>query len=414
MNKNNFISKWKKFTGNEFLKYVGPGILVTVGFIDPGNWASNIAAGSTYGYKLLWIVTLSTIMLILLQHNAAHLGIVTGLCISEAINKHMKPSIGKVVTATAVLAAIGTAMAEILGAAIALKMLFHIPIKIGASMSSILIIFMLFTNSYRRIEKVIIGFVSIIGLSFIFETALVNVNWSEAAKSLVIPNIPNGSLPIIMSVLGAVVMPHNLFLHSEVIQSRKWNLKDKTIIEKQLKYEFMDTLLSMIIGFVINSSMILVAVTFFENGINVTEVEQAQVMLKPLLGSSSSLVFAIALLFAGIASCITAGMAGGSIFAGLFGEEYDINNKHSKIGVLITILFALLIIFFIDNPFNGLIYSQMLLSVQLPITIFSQLYLTSSEKVMGQYKNTSTENIILWIIGGIVAVLNIMLLISSF
>lgn len=414
MKKNNFISKWKKFTGNEFLKYVGPGILVTVGFIDPGNWASNIAAGSSYGYKLLWIVTLSTIMLILLQHNAAHLGIVTGLCISEAINKHMKSSIGKVITGTAVLAAIGTAMAEILGAAIALKMLFHIPIKIGASISAILIIFMLFSNSYRRIEKIIIGFVSIIGLSFIFETALVNVNWGEAAKNLVIPNIPNGSLPIIMSVLGAVVMPHNLFLHSEVIQSRKWNLKDKTIIEKQLKYEFMDTLLSMIIGFVINSSMILVAVTFFENGINVTEVEQAQVMLKPLLGSSSSLIFAIALLFAGIASCITAGMAGGSIFAGLFAEEYDINNKHSKIGVLITILFALLIIFFVDNPFNGLIYSQMLLSVQLPITIFSQLYLTSSEKVMGQYKNTLTENIILWVIGGIVAVLNIMLLISIF
>lgn len=413
MNKNNFISKWKAFTGNEFLKYVGPGILVTVGFIDPGNWASNIAAGSSYGYKLLWIVTLSTIMLILLQHNAAHLGIVTGLCISEAINKHMKPSIGKVVTGTAVLAAIGTAMAEILGAAIALKMLFHIPIKIGASISAILIIFMLFSNSYRRIEKIIIGFVSIIGISFIFETALVNVNWSEAAKNLVVPNIPNGSLPIIMSVLGAVVMPHNLFLHSEVIQSRKWNLKDKTIIEKQLKYEFMDTLLSMIIGFVINSSMILVAVTFFDNGINVTEVEQAQVMLKPLLGSSSSLVFAIALLFAGIASCITAGMAGGSIFAGLFAEEYDINNKHSKAGVLITILLALLIIFFVDNPFNGLVYSQMLLSVQLPITIFSQLYLTSSKKVMGEYKNTLTENIILWIIGGIVTVLNIMLLVSS-
>ena len=396
------------------MKYIGPGILVTVGFIDPGNWASNIAAGSSYGYKLLWIVTLSTIMLIVLQHNAAHLGIVTGLCISEAINKYMKPTIGKIITSTAVLAAIGTAMAEILGAAIALKMLFHIPIKIGALISSILIIFMLFSNSYRRIEKVIIGFVSIIGLSFIFETALVNINWSEAVKNLVIPNIPNGSLPIIMSILGAVVMPHNLFLHSEVIQSRKWNLKDKSIIEKQLKYEFMDTMLSMIIGFVINSAMILVAITFFENGVKVTEIEQAQIMLKPLLGSSASLVFAIALLFAGIASCITAGMAGGSIFAGLFGEEYDINNKHSKIGVLITIIFALLIIFFIDNPFNGLIYSQMLLSVQLPITIFSQIYLTSSKKVMGEYKNTITENIILWVIGGIVTVLNIMLLISIF
>jgi len=215
-----------------------------------------------------------------------------------------------------------------------------------------------------------------------------------------------------MSVLGAVVMPHNLFLHSEVIQSRKWNLKDKTIIEKQLKYEFMDTMLSMIIGFVINSAMILVAITFFENGIKVVEIEQAQIMLEPLLGSSSSLVFAIALLFAGIASCITAGMAGGSIFAGLFGEEYDIKKKHSKIGVLITILLALIIIFFVDDPFNGLIYSQMLLSVQLPITIFSQIYLTSSKKVMGEYKNNLIGNIILWVIGSIVTILNIMLLIS--
>lgn len=415
MKKNNFFSKEKKenrFTGKEFLKYVGPGILVTVGFIDPGNWASNIAAGSSYGYKLLWIVTLSTIMLIVLQHNAAHLGIVTGLCISEAINKHMKSTIGRVITSTAILAAIGTAMAEILGSAIALKMLLNIPIKIGALISSVLIIFMLFSNSYRRIEKVIIGFVSIIGLSFIFETTLVNINWNEALKNLVIPNIPNGSLPIIMSILGAVVMPHNLFLHSEVIQSRKWNLKDKSIIQKQLKYEFMDTMLSMIIGFVINSAMILVAITFFVNGVEVTEIEQAQIMLKPLLGNSASLVFAIALLFAGIASCITAGMAGGSIFAGLFGEEYDIDNKHSKTGVLITIILALLIIFFIENPFKGLIYSQMLLSVQLPITIFSQIYLTSSKKVMGEYKNTRIENIILWCIGGIVTALNIMLLIS--
>lgn len=415
MKTNKFFSKEKKengFKGKEFLKYIGPGILVTVGFIDPGNWASNIAAGSSYGYKLLWIVTLSTIMLIVLQHNAAHLGIVTGLCISESINKHMKPTIGKAITSTAILAAIGTAMAEILGSAIALKMLFHIPIKIGALLSSILIIFMLFSNSYKRIEKVIIGFVSIIGLAFIFETTLVDVNWGEAIKSLVIPNIPKGSLIVVMSVLGAVVMPHNLFLHSEVIQSRKWNLKDKSIIEKQLKYEFMDTILSMIIGFVINSAMILVAITFFENGVQVTELEQAQMMLKPLLGDGASLVFAIALLFAGIASCITAGMAGGSIFAGLFGEEYDISNRHSKIGVLITIMFALIIIFFIDNPFKGLLYSQMLLSVQLPITIFTQIYLTSSKKVMGEYKNTLIENIILWVIGGIVTVLNIMLLIS--
>lgn len=414
MNENNKNLTKNKLIGKDLLKYIGPGILVTVGFIDPGNWVSNIAAGSNYGYKLLWIVTLSTIMLIILQHNAAHLGIVTGLCISEAINKHINKFLGRVITITAMLAAVSTAMAEILGAAIALDMLFNIPLKLGALISALVIIFMLFSNSYKKIEKVIIGFVSIIGISFIFETFLVNINWGEAIRSAVVPNIPVNSLPIIMSVLGAVVMPHNLFLHSEVIQSRKWNLKDKSILERQLKYEFMDTMLSMIIGFIINSAMILVAITFYNNNVQVTELEQAQTMLKPLLGNSASIIFAIALLFAGLASSVTAGMAGGSIFAGLFGEEYDINSKSSKIGVLITILVALVIIFFVSNPFEGLLYSQMLLSIQLPITIFTQIYLTSSKKVMGKYKNTTLEKVVLWSIAGIVTILNIMLLVSSF
>lgn len=416
MIKNN-ISKDKdeksKFVGKEFLKYIGPGILVTVGFIDPGNWASNIAAGSSFGYKLLWMITLSTIMLIILQHNAAHLGIVTGLCISEAINEYINPKLAKAITATAILASISTGIAEILGASIALEMLFHIPIKIGALISSIVITYMLFSNSYKKLEKVIIGFVSIVGLAFIFELALVNVDWIEATKSFVVPSIPEGSLLVIMSVLGAVVMPHNLFLHSEVIQSRKWNLEDKSIIERQLKYEFLDTLLSMIIGFVINSAMIIVSVTFYKNNVEVTELQQAQEMLKPILGNGAAVVFAIALLLAGIASSITAGMAGGSIFAGIFGEDYDIKNKNTKIGVLMTIFVSLIIIFFISDPFKGLVYSQMLLSVQLPITIFTQIYLTSSKEVMGEYKNSKMENITLWAVAIVVTVLNIMLLVSA-
>lgn len=166
MNEKNKDLTKNKLIGKDLLKYIGPGILVTVGFIDPGNWVSNIAAGSNYGYKLLWIVTLSTIMLIILQHNAAHLGIVTGLCISEAINKHINKFLGRVITITAMLAAVSTAMAEVLGAAIALDMLFNIPLKLGALISAVVIIFMLFSNSYKKIEKVIIGFVSIIGISF--------------------------------------------------------------------------------------------------------------------------------------------------------------------------------------------------------------------------------------------------------
>ena len=278
----------------DFLKYLGPGLLVTVGFIDPGNWASNIAAGSAYGYTLLWMVTLSTIMLILLQHNAAHLGIVTGKCLAEATTENVRPWLRYFILGTAVAAAISTALAEILGGAIALNMLFHLPIKLGALLVLAVALLLQFTNSYKKIEKIIIGFVSLIGLSFLFEIAIVNIDWPQAAAGWVTPAFPTGSMPIIMSVLGAVVMPHNLFLHSEIIQSRQWNLQDEAVIQKQLKYEFGDTLLSMLIGWAINSAMILMAAaTFFENGVVVSDLAQAEQMLRPLLGNAASVIFAL-------------------------------------------------------------------------------------------------------------------------
>lgn len=402
-----------KLMALDFVKYIGPGLLVTVGFIDPGNWASNVSAGASYGYSLLWMVTLATVMLIILQHNAAHLGIVTGDCLSEAATHHVRPWITRISLISAVFASVSTALAEILGGAIALNMLFRIPLKAGAVIVLIVILWMLFTNSYKRLERWIIGFVSIIGLSFIFELSLVHIEWGKAAMSWVSPVFPKGAMPVIMSVLGAVVMPHNLFLHSEVIQSRQWNLKDEHIMVKQLKYEFLDTLFSMLIGWAINSAMILIAAaTFFAGGLNVAELSQAQHMLSPLLGNTASVIFALALLFAGVSSSVTAGMAGGSIFAGLYGEPYDIHDSHTKMGVGITLITAAVIIFFIKNPFNGLIYSQMFLSIQLPITIFLQIYLTSSKKVMGKFANNKLERISLWTIGIIVTVLNIALLFS--
>jgi len=402
-----------KFRALDFIKYIGPGLLVTVGFIDPGNWASNLSAGADFGYTLLWMVSLSTIMLIVLQHNAAHLGIVTGNCLSEASTATLNPKLNRIVLGSAVIAAVSTALAEILGGAIALNMLFGIPLKLGTILVLILILWILYTNSYRKLEKWIIGFVSLIGISFIFELSLVHIEWGKAMISWIKPSFPSGSIPIIMSVLGAVVMPHNLFLHSQVIQSRQWNLEDDSVIKKQLKYEFMDTFFSMIIGWAINSAMILIAATtFYAKKIQVTQLSQAQQMLTPLLGNTASVIFAIALLFAGIASSVTAGMAGGSIFAGIFGKDYDINDKHTKLGIGITLIGAAIVIFFITDPFKGLIYSQMLLSIQLPITIFLQIYLTSSKKVMGKYANSTINKIILWIIGLIVTGLNIMLLLS--
>jgi len=220
---------------------------------------------------------------------------------------------------------------------------------------------------------------------------------------------------VIMSVLGAVVMPHNLFLHSEIIQSRQWNLQNDKIIKKQLKYEFLDTLFSMLVGWAINSAMILLAAaTFFAAKEQVTELEQANQLLDPLLGNHAAVVFAVALLFAGVASTVTSGMAAGSIFSGMFKEPYDIKDNHSRLGVAISLVIALGIIFLISNPFQGLIISQMCLSIQLPFTIFLQVYLTSSDKVMGKFKNSNFSKILLYSIGGIVTLLNIVLFVSIF
>lgn len=400
--------------GLDIVRNIGPGLLVTVGFIDPGNWASNFAAGSEFGYTLLWVVTLSTIMLIVLQHNVAHLGIVTGLCLSEAATKYTPDWVSRPILGSAVLASISTSLAEILGGAIALKMLFDIPIKFGAILVTAFVVIMLFTNSYKRVERAIITFVSIIGLSFIYELFLVNINWPMAVEGWVTPKIPEGSMWIIMSVLGAVVMPHNLFLHSEVIQSGQYDKEDDASIRRKLKYEFCDTLFSMIVGWAINSAMILLAASaFYFVGTKVSELAQAQAMLVPLLGSNAATIFAFALLMAGISSTITSGMAAGSIFSGIFKEPYNIKDIHSIVGVLLSFVIALVIIFFIGDPFKGLLISQMVLSIQLPFTVFLQVYLTSSKKVMGKYANSLFGKTVLYMIAGIVTILNILLLLES-
>lgn len=400
--------------GLDFFKYIGPGLLVTVGFIDPGNWASNFAAGADFGYSLLWVITLSTIMLIVLQHNVAHLGIVTGLCLSEAATKYTPKWVSRPILGTAVLASISTSLAEILGGAIALEMLFDIPVIWGSLLTAFFVTIMLFTNSYKRIERSIIAFVSVIGLSFLYELFLVDIDWPLAARSWVTPSIPEGSLLVIMSVLGAVVMPHNLFLHSEVVQSREYNKKDDASIRKLLKYEFYDTLFSMGVGWAINSAMILLAAaTFFANHIGVEELQQAKSLLEPLLGNQAATIFALALLMAGISSTVTSGMAAGSIFAGMFGESYHVKDVHSRVGILLSLGIALVVILFIENPFQGLIISQMILSIQLPFTIFLQVGLTSSKRVMGQYANSRWSCFVLYIMAVIVSVLNLALLFSE-
>ena len=393
-----------------FLRYLGPGLLVAVGFIDPGNWASNIAAGARHGYTLLWVITLATVFLIILQHNAAHLGIATGLCLSEATTKYVRPVPARLILATAVLASISTALAEVLGGAIGLHMLFPgLPLQAGAVLVMAFAVVMLVTNTYPKIERLVIAFVALIGLAFLYELFLVRVPWRAVAVSWVRPSLPAGSMLIVMSLLGAVVMPHNLFLHSEIIQSREWNLRDEKVIRRQLKYEFNDTLFSMGVGWVINSAMIVVAAATFFGKAPVTDLAQAHDMLAPLLGRTAAVVFAAALLLAGLASSVTAGMAGSTIFAAMFGETYDIRDLHSKLGAGVTLLVATAGVFLVGDPFKALIVSQMLLSVQLPVTICTQIRLTSSPKVMGKYANTPLLRVLLWAVAAVVIGLNVLL-----
>jgi manganese transport protein len=402
-------------TAFSLFKYIGPGFLVTIGFIDPGNWATNIAAGSSFGYELLWVVSIGTIFIIILQHNAAHLGIVTGYCLSEAATIYLRPWLSRAVLTTAMLAGVSTELAEILGAAIALNMLFRIPLILGAVLVAGLVIFMLFTNSYRRLERWIIGLLSLIGLSFIIELGFVSVDWHQAAIGLISPHVPNGSVLVLMGVLGAIVMPSNFFLHSEIIQSRQWNMENDQIRERQLRFEYADTIVSMLVGWVINCAMIIVAAaTFFTARTPISELSQAQQLLIPLAGSAAAVVFAIALFISGISAAVTCGMAGGSTYTGIFGEPYDITDPHTKWGILLTIIPAALIIFFLRDTFQSLVLSQVIVSIQLPFSIFLLIYLTSSQKVMGRFKNTLLTKVLLWAIAVIVVVLNIILLINAF
>ncbi len=400
-----------RFASLELFRYIGPGFFVTVGFIDPGNWVTNVAAGSQFGYKLLWVVTLATVILIIVQHNAAHLGIVTGLCLSEAASKFFRPWQRVFMLGSAMIACIATALAELLGAAIGLNMLTGLPLIAGAVLSACFSAWMLFSKNYRRLEKWIMGFVSLIGLAFIFEIWLADVSWIQTSLAWVTPTFPVGALTVVMAVLGAVVMPHNIFLHSEVIQSRQWNEQGDDVIRKQLKYEFLDTLTGMGIGWAINSAMIIMAAAiFYKNGVVIDNLPQVAVTLEPIFGRASAIIFALGLLFAGLASSVTAAMAGGSVFAGIFIEPFDINDPHSRIGLGITLTGALAAIMLLPDPFKGILWSQVALSLQLPLTVIPLIVLTSSRTVMGEYANSRLGAAVLWTVGLVVIGLNIALL----
>lgn len=397
----------------ELLRYLGPGFLVTVGFIDPGNWATNIAGGSEFNYSLLWVITLSTLMLIFLQHMSAHLGIVTGSCLAESCRIWFPRWANWLFGGSIVIACVATALAEFLGAAIGLTILLGLPLSVSVLVSAAAILTLVTVQKYDSIEHLIIAFVSIIGFCYLLELFLVKPDWGAAIEAAIVPRLNSSAIFIAMGMLGAVVMPHNIYLHSEVIQKRNWSAATSERKRQLLRYEFLDTLLAMGAGWAINSAMVIVAAAvFFRHGVLVTDVAQASETLRPLAGELANLLFAVALLCAGVSSSITACLAGGTVFTGFLGHEIDPQKTWFRLGVLLTAVPAVLLIFVISDSYRALIWSQVALSVQLPLTIVPLIILTRSRKVMGEYANGRFENLLMYLCGGIIIILNILLLLS--
>jgi manganese transport protein len=396
------------------LQYLGPGFIVTVGFVDPGNFATNGQGGAEFGYSLLWVITLSTLMLILLQHMAAHIGIQTGQCMPEAVATHFRPAARIIYGFTAMCACVATALAEILGGAIGLQILFHIPLIAGSIITSVFVVAMIWGQAYRKLEHIIIGFVSIIGLCYLAELVIVKPDWGLAAYSAVVPAVSSRSILVAMAMLGAVVMPHNIYLHSEIIQSRDWSARDDTERSRLMRYEFLDTLLAMGAGWLINGAMVVVAAAVFFPNIVPGSLGDVAKTLEPLAGPLAALFFAIALLCSGLSSSITAGMAGGTIFTGYLLKPTDLQNKWFRLGVALTLIPAVIIVCFGFDPLKALIISQAALSVQLPFTIIPLFLLTRSEKVMGRFRNRWRENALIIITGVVVIGLNLLLLYQMF
>ena len=367
----------------ELLRYLGPGFVVTIGFIDPGNWATNIAAGSRFGYQLLWVVSLSTLMLIFLQHLAAKLGIVTGRSLAANVRAHLPRGLVWVLGATIAAACVATALAEYLGAALGFNLLFGLPLWAGAPLTLLLVYGAILGQQYHRLERLILVFLAVIAGCSIVELFIVRPDMAAAAPHWLVPELSAASIVVALGMLGAIVMPHNLYLHSNVIQSRDWDV-DPARRTRLMHFELADTTLSMGMGWLVNSAMIIVAAAvFYDAGITVDSIAQASQTLEPLAGPAARLIFGVALLAAGLSSSVTASLAEANIVTGFLGRPEDPRTRTYKLGLVVLTLPAMVVIVVGVNAYQALIASQVILSLQLPFTVVPLLWLMRSRAVMG-------------------------------
>lgn len=394
--------------------FLGPAYLISVGYMDPGNWATDIAGGSQFGYTLIWVLLMSNIMALLLQSLSARLGIVRQLDLAQASRKTYHPVVNFALWILAEIAIAACDLAEVLGMAIGLNLLFGIPLIWGVSLTVLDTLLLLLLQSYgiRKIEALIIALVAVIGGAFIIEMILAKPDMGELAKGF-IPSLPDDqALYIAIGIIGATVMPHNLYLHSSLVQTRSIETTDKGIW-RAIKYNFIDSAIALNAAFFVNSAiLVLAASTFFKAGMyDVHEIQDAYKFLTPLLGTEwASILFGIALIAAGQSSTITGTLAGQIVMEGYLNLRIAPWLRR-LITRMIAIIPAYIVILIYGESETGalLVFSQVVLSMQLGFAIIPLIHFTSDREKMGAFAINIWIRITAWVIATIIISLNVKL-----
>lgn len=401
--------RWRQWLG-----FAGPGFMVSVGYMDPGNWGTDLAGGSQFGYTLLWVILASNLMAIFLQVLCARLGIVTGRDLAQSCRDYYPKPVVIALWLLCEIAIIACDLAEVIGSAVALNLLLGLPLLWGVLVTGldVLLLLLLIDLGFRRIEAVVIALVATIALCFAYTIYLAKPDWGAVALGAVTPSLPNqAALVVALGILGATVMPHNLYLHSAIVQTRAFGKRARDV-RAALAFNTIDTVLALGAAFFVNAAiLVLAAAVFWRGGVVVTELQDAHQLLRPALGGAAATAFAVALLASGQSSTITGTLAGQIVMEGFL---------HIRIAPwlrrLVTrslaIVPALVVIWATGGKDTValLVISQVVLSMQLPFAIFPLMMVTSSRARMGVYVNPLWVKLVGYAICAVIAGLNIYLL----
>ncbi len=411
------VSFWRKL-----LAFSGPGFLVAVGYMDPGNWATDIAAGSRFAYQLIFILLMSNLMAILLQTLAARLGIVTQRDLAQACRDYYSRQASLVLWVLCEVAIAACDLAEVIGSAIALNLLFHIPLFWGVSLTALDVVAILYLQhrGFRYLEVLVVSLIGTIGTCYLLEIMMVKPDLVGIARGFIpTPEIltDRHMLYIAVGILGATVMPHSLYLHSSIVQTRAIE-RTREGLRTAMKFNFLDSVLALNFAFLINAAILVMAAgTFHRHGFNrVAEIQEAYYTLSPLLGVPfASFVFALALLCSGQNSTLTGTLAGQIVMEGFLNIRLAPWLRR-LITRLIAIIPAIITVAYYGNRGTArlLIFSQVILSLQLSFAVFPLLQFTSDPNRMGEFANPRWVKVLGWLVAGIIVGLNAYLLILMF